>query len=65
MNDSEQVLYGTRIGDEDWQEQIICTKPEHFMAARAWAKDNGFDRLRIATIDLRVNPLDTFRNSAR
>ncbi len=54
--DTETVLYGVKIGDEDWQEQIITTNPKAIESAKAWAKANGFDRLRVAKIDLSVPP---------
>ena len=52
----EQVLYGTRKGDEDWQEEIISTNPEAFNEAQAWATEQGFNRFRIAEIDLSTPP---------
>lgn len=52
----ERVLMGTRKGDEDWQEQIITTDETRFAAARRWALDNGFDRFRVADIDLDTPP---------
>ena len=45
----EKILYGTRIGDEDWQEEIITTNAQAIDKAREWAMANGFDRLRVAT----------------
>jgi hypothetical protein len=52
----ERILMGTRKGDEDWQEQIITTDETRFAAARRWALDNGFDRIRVADIDLDTPP---------
>lgn len=52
----EHILYGVRVGDEDWQEQIISTNPAAFTKASEWATANGFDRLRVAVIDLTVAP---------
>ena len=43
-----KVLYATKIGDEDWQEQIITEVAERIPAAKKWAEANGFDRLRVA-----------------
>lgn len=45
-----KILYGVRIGDEDWQESIITEVEARIPAATAWAKANGFDRLRVADI---------------
>ena len=56
----ETVLYGVRVGAEDWQEEIITTNPEAIEQASAWAVANGFDRLRVAVISLDAPP--DFRN---
>ena len=47
----EKVLYGTRKGDPDWKERIITTHASLIPAAKAWAKANGFDRLRVMIVD--------------
>lgn len=51
-----RTLWATRIGDEDWQEQLITENPDAIEPARAWAEANGFDRIRIAEIDLDMAP---------
>lgn len=51
-----KVLFAVRKGDEDWQEQLITEQPDKIQAASEWAKQNGFDRLRIAEIDLGTAP---------
>lgn len=56
MATRETVLYGVRVGNEDWQEEIITTNPSKLAEAKAWATANGFDRFRVATIDLSVPP---------
>lgn len=45
------TLWGTKIGAEDWQEDVITftTDPKRIEAAKQWALANGFDRLRVAT----------------
>jgi len=53
---TELVLYGTRKGAEEWQEEIISTNPAAFDKAKAWAIEQGFDRLRIGAIDLSTPP---------
>ena len=45
-----KILYAVRIGDEDWQEEIITVKEERIPAASEWALANGYDRLRVAEI---------------
>ena len=52
----ERILYGTRKGAPAWQEEIITNQEKRFDQARAWAKRNGFDRFRVADIDLTVAP---------
>lgn len=52
----ETILYGVRIGSEDWQEEIITTNPSKIKEAQAWAEQNGFDRFRVANIDLSTPP---------
>ena len=46
---TETRLYGTRKGEEDWQEEIITTDGSKIEEARKWAEENGFDRFRVAT----------------
>lgn len=46
-----RILFAVRKGDEDWQEQLITEVEERIDSASQWAIANGFDRLRIATID--------------
>mgnify|MGYP003155004375 CR=1 FL=1 len=52
----EKILYGTRKGQPDWKEEIITENEKHFRQAKNWAKKNGFDRFRVAIIDLREKP---------
>jgi hypothetical protein len=47
----ETLLYATRIGQPSWTEELITNRAEQIADATAWAKANGFDRLRIATFD--------------
>jgi hypothetical protein len=51
-----KTLWATQIGAEDWQEELITEVEEDIEKASAWAIENGFDRLRIADIDLTVIP---------
>lgn len=50
-----KILWGTKIGRPDHEEQLI-TEVERIPAAMEWAKKNGFDRLRVAAIDMSVKP---------
>lgn len=58
-----RVLFAVKVGAEDWQEQLITENPASIEAASAWARTNGFDRLRVAEIDLDVAP--DFRATVR
>lgn len=51
-----QVLFGVRIGQPGYAEILLTDKPERIEAAKTWALANGFDRLRVATIDLATPP---------
>lgn len=55
-----RILWAVRIGNEDWEEELITEVESRIPAASEWAKANGFDRLRIADVDLSVKP--DFRN---
>lgn len=46
-----KILWGTKIGDPDWEEELITECEERIPAATEWAKQNGFDRLRVAEMD--------------
>lgn len=46
-----KVLFAVRIDNEDWQEELITEDESKIPAATEWAKQNGFNRLRIAEID--------------
>lgn len=45
-----KILFAVRKGNEDWQEELITEVEERIPAAKLWAEQNGFDRLRVATI---------------
>jgi len=51
-----KILFAVKIGDEDWQEQLVTEQEEQVEAASQWARSHGFDRLRIADIDLTKKP---------
>lgn len=46
-----KMLWAVKIGDEDWQEQIITTEESRIASARAWATAHGFDRFRVSNDD--------------
>ena len=49
------ALFAVRIGEEDWQEEVITEVPERIEAASQWALANGFDRLRVVYLDGKVD----------
>jgi hypothetical protein len=53
---STKILFGTKVGDPDYMEQLITEVEERIPAAKRWALANGFDRLRVADIDLSTAP---------
>jgi len=54
----EQVLWAVKIGEEDWQEELVTSTASalHLAKAKAWALNNGFNRLRVSGIDLNEKP---------
>ena len=58
----ETLLYGCKIGQPDYMEEILyqckgyVNKDEVMAKGTQWAKDNGYDRLRISVIDLSTPP---------
>ena len=48
MTNYKIVLWATRKGEADWKEDLITSNAEQILFAMQWAKQNGFDRLRIA-----------------
>jgi hypothetical protein len=51
-----KVLFATLKGDEDWMEQLITECEDRIPSATAWATANGFDRIRVASIDMKSKP---------
>lgn len=45
-----KILFAVRIGNEDWQEELITEDQARIPAASKWAKANGFNRIRVAVI---------------
>ena len=52
----QQVLWAVKIGEPDWREEVITARADQFKSAKAWAIKNGFDRFRVAKIDMGVKP---------
>ena len=51
-----KILWATKIGAPDHYEQLITEQSDMIEPASQWAIDNGFDRLRIADVDLTKVP---------
>lgn len=60
------ALFATRIGDADWKEQLITEVEDRAEAAKQWAKDNGFNRLREVRMDAEEKPdfIKTLKNNS-
>ena len=58
----ETLLYGCKIGEPDYMEDILyqckgyTNKDELMTKGKEWADKNGYDRLRISIIDLSIKP---------
>lgn len=62
MNNKELILWANKTGSEDWEADLITTAPDtaegkaKIEKASAWAKSNGFDRIRLSKNDASVAP---------
>jgi hypothetical protein len=58
----ETLLWGCKIDSPNYMEEILykckgyVNKDELIKKGEEWAKQNGYDRLRIAEIDLSIAP---------
>jgi DNA repair protein RadC len=52
----EKVLFAVKIGEPDWAEQLITENESRIEEAKKWAEQNGFDRFRVAEIDMSKKP---------
>lgn len=59
---TETLLYGCKIGEPSYMEDILyqckgyTNKDELMAKGQQWAAENGYDRLRIAVVDLSTPP---------
>ena len=59
---TETLLYGCKIGEPNYMEEILyeckgyTNQKELLKKGQEWAKNNGYDRLRISVIDLSIAP---------
>jgi len=59
---TETLLYGCKIGEPNYMEEILyeckgyTNQDELLKKGQDWAKNNGYDRLRISVIDLSIAP---------
>lgn len=58
----EYTLYAVKIGAANWAEDLITVMTpaeleSKLPRAAAWARANGFDRLRLAVVDLSAPPV--------
>lgn len=58
----ETLLYGCKIGQPNYMEEVLyeckgyVNQSEVMAKGKLWADANGYDRLRIAVIDLSITP---------
>lgn len=52
----EKILWAVRVGNEDWQEEIITINASLHEKATEWAKANGFHKFRVSYNDSSVPP---------
>lgn len=58
----ETILFGCKIDEPDYFEEVLyeckgyTNKAELMAKGEAWAKNNGYNRLRIAEINLNEKP---------
>jgi hypothetical protein len=50
------VLWATKIGEPDYNEQLITENSSQIENAKKWAMENGFDRIRVSKIDMSSKP---------
>ncbi len=48
----EVILWGVKVGEPNWAEQIITKQEDKIEDAKKWAEKNGFDRFRISKVKL-------------
>lgn len=59
---TETLLYGCKIGEPDYMEEILyqckgyVNKDEIIAKGQEWANNNGYDRLRVSVVDLSTPP---------
>ena len=59
---TETILYGCKVNDPDYMEEVLyackgyTNLDELKHKGEQWAKDNGYNRLRISIIDLSTPP---------
>lgn len=51
-----KVLFAVKKGDPDYMEVLITENPKVIEKAKEWAAANGYDRFRVATIDMKEAP---------
>tara|TARA_R110000772_G_scaffold46279_5_gene105698 strand:+ start:1484 stop:1666 length:183 start_codon:yes stop_codon:yes gene_type:complete len=50
------ILWAVKIGNPDWQEEIITEQQDRIEKAKIWAKENGYHKFRTSGIDLTEKP---------
>jgi len=57
-NSKIYVLWGVRVNDPDWMEEVIAegSKENEVENVKTWALSNGFNRLRMAIYEIGDKP---------
>lgn len=50
------LLWAVKVGDPDYAETALTDKKERIEDAKEWGERNGYDRFRIATINMNQQP---------
>ena len=50
------ILWATKIGEPNSNEQLITEDHNQIENARKWALENGFDRIRVSKVDMSTKP---------
>lgn len=51
-----KILWAVKIGEPNWAEEVITEDESQIEQAKTWAEQNGYDRFRIANIDINTKP---------
>lgn len=53
---TETILFAVKIGNPDWDEEVLTEHKCRIKEAMEWGKANGYHKFRIAKIDMDTPP---------